>query len=212
MKQPFDDVCPDQRQAFARFAETGDPADAAKVHFESCPDCAAAIERVFQRRAAGAEAVADAGVTKAGKAPSFFDRHPLCHSANVLAIAGMIFVVGLLALIGVHEWATKSQREVMADVVDNYAYFNDPRTGLCFSHTADAGDVSLVDCATAADRLNPKLAWLGKKTWYFQDIEMSVCYAQVIHHGHRSSFAVPCQNVERLFDASDGRFRYQTWK
>lgn len=44
------DACADQRDDLKRFAETGDQDALARIHFDECPDCDRAVEKIIELR------------------------------------------------------------------------------------------------------------------------------------------------------------------
>ncbi|HJV32707.1 MAG TPA: hypothetical protein VJ694_01645 [Patescibacteria group bacterium] len=69
----LDAACESQRDALRTYHETGSEADAARVHFESCPDCERALEAVAAARGAAPKIPPPpAGFTFSDLAPLLF--------------------------------------------------------------------------------------------------------------------------------------------
>jgi hypothetical protein len=107
---------------------------------------------------------------------------------------------------------TPSQTEVISEKMADLGYFYEPRAQLCFMIDLYHGTGAMVSCEDAHDLINPKIAWLAKYTWYFQDMATEVCYAMVRHpHLSQGSPApVPCWHIPFPKNISaDGHWRYE---
>lgn len=84
----LDAACEDQRDALRRYRASGDPADAARVHYESCPDCLAAIETIAAARSPDAPAPAHVE----GNRPWIVALYVGSRILPVAAVAALVFV------------------------------------------------------------------------------------------------------------------------
>ncbi len=186
IEDALDAACEGQRDALRRYRLSGDPADAARVHYESCPACLAAIDAIAAGRLPDAAALPHVE----GNRPWVIALYVGSRLLPVAAIAALVFFCA-------SGFVGRELSPAIDRLQERVLYVRMPgRPDVCVAALHGAGGygptfLGAAPCAAVRDRVafDEDVSWRLGRMGVVRVRGTDQCLAQ---DGERSFFTLPC--------------------